>query len=125
MEVHHALVLSFCVGVAVSAGPSSEKSPLRFRSTNNWQRSAGCSALAVASTPTHDDCAGPSWIMPFRAGRTAPDGSFAVASTSTTRTCVPFGEKFGFGLPSAGARYSSGTLMILDCAAIGARLTTR
>src|SRR4051812_16952206 len=113
MEVHQALVLSFCDGVATSAGPSSAKLPLRLRSTNNWQRSDGWSFEAVASTFIHEALPGPISIVPDRAGRTAPGGSFADGARSVSVTCVPLGEKLGDGLPSAGARYSSATLMIV------------
>jgi hypothetical protein len=63
-------------------------------------------------------------MLPARAGRTAPVGNAADDATSVSLTCVPFGEKFGAGLPSPGARYSSGTLISLDCAVTGARLAT-
>ena len=103
MELHHALVFSFCDGTATKAGPSSVNDPLRLRSTNSWTRSFGCSALAVTRIGIHEALVGPTCNAPFFAGRTAPRGSAAFGAISVSATCVPFGLKFGFGLPSAGA----------------------
>jgi hypothetical protein len=53
-EDHHALVFSFCVGVAATAGPSSAKLPLRLRSTNSRVKSFGRFASDVTRTRTED-----------------------------------------------------------------------
>src|ERR1019366_5754716 len=103
IELHHALVFSFCDGVATSAGPSSANEPLRLWSMNSCTRSFGCSALAVTSMGIHEALVGPTCNIPFFAGRTAPGGSAALGANSVSATCVPFGLKFGFGLASTGA----------------------
>src|ERR1043166_574368 len=97
IDDHHALVLAFCDGTAVTAGPSSVKSPLRFLSTNSRVRSAGCSESAVTRIGIHDLLSGPTLMVPVSAGRTDPAGTVASRASAVSGICVPLGLKLGAG----------------------------
>src|SRR5437870_167317 len=103
IDVHHAWVFAFCDGSAARGAPSSEKSPLRFRSMNSRVRSFGWLESAVTRIGIHPFASGPTLIIPVFAGRIDPAGRDADSPIGVSATCVPLGLKFGLGWPAEGA----------------------